>query len=102
MIGLSYIMGSLSVLHRKRTVPCFPLGRRHYHFVDYPWNEVKSVCDVGASVGTVSMPLSKKYPHLKIINQDLPEVLVQAKDVSTYVFVLQSACLRIARRVSSR
>ncbi|KAF9232207.1 S-adenosyl-L-methionine-dependent methyltransferase [Melanogaster broomeanus] len=63
MIGVGHIMGSLSVLHH------------------YPWNEVKTVCDVGASIGTFSLPLSKTYPHLKIIDQDLPEVLVQAKDV---------------------
>ncbi|KAH7890352.1 S-adenosyl-L-methionine-dependent methyltransferase [Phlebopus sp. FC_14] len=63
MIGLGDIMGSLSVLHH------------------YPWNEVKTVCDVGASIGTFSLPLAKSFPHLKIIDQDLPEVLVQAKDV---------------------
>ncbi|KIJ04711.1 hypothetical protein PAXINDRAFT_159279, partial [Paxillus involutus ATCC 200175] len=63
MIGLGHIMGSLSVLHH------------------YPWNEVKTVCDVGASIGTFSLPLAKMYPHLKIIDHDLPEVLVQAKDV---------------------
>ncbi|KAF9235942.1 S-adenosyl-L-methionine-dependent methyltransferase [Melanogaster broomeanus] len=63
MIGLGHIMGSLSVLHH------------------YPWNEVKTVCDVGASIGTFSLPLAKMYPHLKITDQDLPEVLVQAKDV---------------------
>ncbi|KAG6376601.1 S-adenosyl-L-methionine-dependent methyltransferase [Boletus reticuloceps] len=63
MVGLSDIMGSLSILHH------------------YPWNEVKTVCDVGASIGTVSLPLAKIYPHLKLINQDLPEVLVLAKDV---------------------
>ncbi|KAG9311301.1 O-methyltransferase-domain-containing protein [Chiua virens] len=64
MIGLGRVMGALSVLDH------------------YPWNDVKTVCDVGASVGTFSIPLSKKYPHLKIIDQDLPEVLVQAKDSS--------------------
>ena len=50
---------------------------------------MKTVCDVGASVGTVSLPLSKMYPHLKIIDHDLPEVLVQAKDVRTcsYLFM---------------
>ncbi|KAG8221630.1 S-adenosyl-L-methionine-dependent methyltransferase [Butyriboletus roseoflavus] len=63
MFGVGTVMGSLSVLHH------------------YQWNEVKSVCDVGASFGTFSVPLSKMYPHLKIIDQDLPEVLVQAKDV---------------------
>ncbi|KAG6372999.1 S-adenosyl-L-methionine-dependent methyltransferase [Boletus reticuloceps] len=63
MLGLSDVMGSLSVLHH------------------YPWNEVKTVCDVGASIGTVSLPLAKMHPHLRITDQDLPEVLVQAKDV---------------------
>ncbi|KAF9236989.1 O-methyltransferase-domain-containing protein [Melanogaster broomeanus] len=63
MIGIGHIMGSLSVLHH------------------YPWNEVQTVCDVGASIGSFSIPLAKAYPHLKIINQDLPEVLLQAKDV---------------------
>ncbi|KAF9218493.1 S-adenosyl-L-methionine-dependent methyltransferase [Gyrodon lividus] len=63
MIGLGHIMGSLSVLHH------------------YPWNEVKTVCDVGASIGTFSLPLAKTYPHLKITDQDLPEVLTQAKDI---------------------
>ncbi|KAF8840189.1 S-adenosyl-L-methionine-dependent methyltransferase [Paxillus ammoniavirescens] len=63
MIGAGDIMGSLSVLHH------------------YPWAEVKTVCDVGASVGTFSVPLSKTFPHLKITDQDLPEVLVQAKQV---------------------
>ncbi|KAF9235020.1 S-adenosyl-L-methionine-dependent methyltransferase [Melanogaster broomeanus] len=64
MIGLVPIKGSLSVLHR-----------------ELPWDEVKTVCDVGASIGSFSMPLVKAYPHMKVINQDLPEVLAQAKDV---------------------
>ncbi|KAH7908714.1 S-adenosyl-L-methionine-dependent methyltransferase [Hygrophoropsis aurantiaca] len=63
MIGLGDIMGSLSVLHH------------------YPWDTLSTVCDVGASIGTFSLPLSKKFRHLKITDQDLPEVLVQAKDV---------------------
>ncbi|KAG9313700.1 S-adenosyl-L-methionine-dependent methyltransferase [Chiua virens] len=63
MVGIGYTMGSLSVLHH------------------YPWNEVKTVCDVGGSVGTVTIPLLKMYPHLKIVDQDLPEVLVRAKEV---------------------
>ncbi|KAH7909765.1 S-adenosyl-L-methionine-dependent methyltransferase [Hygrophoropsis aurantiaca] len=63
MIGLGEIMGSLSVLHH------------------YPWENVSTVCDVGASIGTFSLPLAKKFPHIKITDQDLSEVLVQAKDV---------------------
>ena len=51
-------------------------------YLDYPWNEVSTVCDVGASFGTFSIPLSKTHPHLKIINQDLERVIPQAKKVS--------------------
>ena len=51
-------------------------------YLDYPWNEVSTVCDVGASIGTFSIPLAKAHPHLKIINQDLECVMSQAKKVS--------------------
>ena len=50
----------------------------------YPWNEVSTVCDVGASIGTFSSPLAKAHPHLKIINQDLERVIPQAKEVGVY------------------
>lgn len=63
MIALGPVMGSLSILHH------------------YPWNEVATVCDVGASIGSVSIPLSKAHPHLRITDQDLPEVLEAARDV---------------------
>ncbi|KAG9311297.1 S-adenosyl-L-methionine-dependent methyltransferase [Chiua virens] len=63
MIAVNDVAGSISILHH------------------YPWNEVNTVCDVGSSVGTVTLPLLKTYPHLRIINQDLPEVLIQAKEV---------------------
>ena len=51
---------------------------------EYPWNEVKTVCDIGASIGTFSIPLAKTHSHLKIINQDLERVMPQAKEVSVY------------------
>jgi len=47
----------------------------------YPWNEVKTVCDVGAGIGAISRPLAVMHPHLKITHQDLPDVIIQAKDV---------------------
>ncbi|KIM55709.1 hypothetical protein SCLCIDRAFT_1212767 [Scleroderma citrinum Foug A] len=62
MIGLGEVLGSLSVLDQ------------------YPWNEVSTVCDVGASIGTFSIPLAKTHSHLKIINQDLERVMPQAKE----------------------
>ena len=49
---------------------------------EYPWNEVSTVCDVGASIGAFSIPLAKTHPHLKIINQDLERVMPRAKAVS--------------------
>lgn len=52
------------------------------HYPEYPWNEVGTVCDVGASIGTFSIPLVKLHQHLKITNQDLEGVMKKAKDVS--------------------
>ncbi|KIM59119.1 hypothetical protein SCLCIDRAFT_27548 [Scleroderma citrinum Foug A] len=63
MAGAGEVLGLLSVLHQ------------------YPWDEVSTVCDVGASIGTFSIPLAKAYPHLKITNQDLERVVAQAEDV---------------------
>lgn len=67
MIALGPVMGSLSILHH------------------YPWNDVATVCDVGASVGSVAISLSKAHPHLKITDQDLPEVLEAARSVHNLI-----------------
>ncbi|EIW80787.1 S-adenosyl-L-methionine-dependent methyltransferase [Coniophora puteana RWD-64-598 SS2] len=56
MIGMGYSCGGLNVLHA------------------FPWQNYTSVCDIGGSVGTVSMPLARKYPHLRITIQDREEV----------------------------
>lgn len=58
---------------------------------EYPWDEVSTVCDVGASIGTFSIPLAKAYPHLKITNQDLERVVAQAEDVSVWAPILTCA-----------
>lgn len=31
--------------------------------------------DVGSGTGTISIPLAKMFPHLRVTNQDLPEIL---------------------------
>ncbi|KAG2131803.1 O-methyltransferase-domain-containing protein [Suillus clintonianus] len=62
MLGQSDILGASTVLH-------------HYH-----WDDVSSVVDVGSGIGAFSTPLAKMFPHLRITNQDLPEVMVQAKN----------------------
>ncbi|KAG2346546.1 S-adenosyl-L-methionine-dependent methyltransferase [Suillus weaverae] len=61
MLGLSELNGASAVL---------------YH---YPWDDVSSVVDIGCSVGSFSTPLAKMFPHLRITNQDLPEVIAEAK-----------------------
>ncbi|KAG1764256.1 O-methyltransferase-domain-containing protein [Suillus placidus] len=61
MLSLSELHGASAVL---------------YH---YPWDDVSSVVDIGCSVGSFSTPLAKMCPHLRITNQDLPEVIAQAK-----------------------
>ncbi|KAI6026550.1 S-adenosyl-L-methionine-dependent methyltransferase [Pisolithus microcarpus] len=81
MIALGPVMGSLSILHRKS-------WEFHFKYGIFPPSsqitlgmKFATVCDVGASIGSVSIPLSKAHPHLRITDQDLPEVLEAARDV---------------------
>ncbi|KAG1883837.1 O-methyltransferase-domain-containing protein [Suillus subluteus] len=63
MLGLNEMVGASAVLHH------------------YPWDNISSVVDIGSGIGTFSTPLAKMFPHLKITNQDLPQVLLQAQNV---------------------
>ncbi|KAG1854823.1 S-adenosyl-L-methionine-dependent methyltransferase [Suillus subalutaceus] len=62
MLGQSEVLGASAVLHH------------------YPWNDISSVVDVGSGIGTFSTPLAKMFPHLRITNQDLPNVMAQAQN----------------------
>ncbi|OJA11683.1 hypothetical protein AZE42_10533 [Rhizopogon vesiculosus] len=62
MIGHSEIMGASAVLHH------------------YPWDKVSSVVDIASGIGAFSMPLAKMFPHLRITNQDLPEIMKEAQN----------------------
>ncbi|KAG2123063.1 O-methyltransferase-domain-containing protein [Suillus clintonianus] len=62
LLGHGEMMGTSAVLHR------------------YPWDNVSSVVDVGSGIGAFSIPLATMFPHLKITNHDLPEVIVQAQN----------------------
>ncbi|KAJ6505928.1 S-adenosyl-L-methionine-dependent methyltransferase [Mycena vulgaris] len=49
----------------------------------YPWASLPQdtvVCDVGGSNGHVSINLLKAFPHLKMVVQDLPEVVEQGQE----------------------
>ncbi|KAG1739479.1 O-methyltransferase-domain-containing protein [Suillus paluster] len=61
MLGHSDMLGASAVLHQ------------------YPWDGISSVVDVGSGIGAISVPLAKMFPHLRITNHDLPEVIVQAR-----------------------
>jgi 2-polyprenyl-3-methyl-5-hydroxy-6-metoxy-1,4-benzoquinol methylase len=63
MRGLNGIMGSLAVLNR------------------FPFEKYSTVVDVGGGIGAFSLPLAKTHKHVKITIQDLPEALVQSRDV---------------------
>ncbi|KAG1813515.1 S-adenosyl-L-methionine-dependent methyltransferase [Suillus subaureus] len=63
MLGQNEMTGGSAVLHH------------------YPWDNISSVVDIGCGIGTFSTPLAKMFPHLRITDQDLPEVLVEAQGV---------------------
>lgn len=63
MRGLNYIMGSLAVL------------------TTYPFQNVSTVVDVGGGIGAFSLPLARTHKNVKITIHDLPEALVQARDI---------------------
>jgi len=53
-------------------------------YLDYPWDTLPAgtrVCDIGGNKGYVSMALLQKHAHLKVIVQDLPNVIEDAKKV---------------------
>ncbi|KAG1828562.1 hypothetical protein EV424DRAFT_1385682 [Suillus variegatus] len=63
MRGLNGIMGSLAVL------------------AHFPFEKYSTVVDVGGGVGAFSLPLAKTHKNVKITIHDLPEALVQTRDL---------------------
>ena len=52
-------------------------------WLEFPWKELgdgATVCDVAGGVGNISLQLAKAYPNLRLILQDLPERIQQAKN----------------------
>ncbi|KAK7692880.1 hypothetical protein QCA50_004515 [Cerrena zonata] len=53
-----------------------------FNLAGFPWRsqpDGTTVCDVGGGVGHVSMHIAKSCPQLRVILQDLPSVIEQAK-----------------------
>ncbi|KAG1794095.1 O-methyltransferase-domain-containing protein [Suillus plorans] len=63
MRGLNSIMGSLAVL------------------AHFPFEKYSTVVDVGGGIGAFSLPLAKTHKNVKITIHDLPEALVQTRDL---------------------
>ncbi|KDQ24954.1 hypothetical protein PLEOSDRAFT_1114007 [Pleurotus ostreatus PC15] len=48
----------------------------------FPWQELapgSTVCDLGGGNGNTSIEIAKKFPHLKVHLQDLPDTIEEAK-----------------------
>jgi trans-aconitate methyltransferase len=55
-------------------------GMEPHHLLDnYDWNAVKLAVDVGGAGGHISNMLALEYPHLQLVVQDLPKVVMAAK-----------------------
>ena len=62
--------------------PC-PVSYTRNVRVEFPWKELgndATVCDVGGGIGNISLQLAKAHPNLRLILQDLPERIQQAKN----------------------
>jgi 2-polyprenyl-3-methyl-5-hydroxy-6-metoxy-1,4-benzoquinol methylase len=53
--------------------------------IDFPFEKYSTVVDVGGGIGAFSLPLAKMHKNVKITIHDLPEALVQARNVSQQV-----------------
>ena len=61
----------------------FPVSYAWTLWVEFPWKELgegATVCDVAGGIGNISLQLAKAYPNLRLILQDLPERIQQAKN----------------------
>ncbi|KAJ3806632.1 S-adenosyl-L-methionine-dependent methyltransferase [Lentinula lateritia] len=71
MPSMNTVMGSLSIIKV------------------FPWNRVKTVCDVGCGNGSFVWPLIQEFPNLHVSLFDLPETLEVARHVSNALCLSQ-------------
>ena len=46
---------------------------------NYSWDSVRTVVDVGGGYGSVSLALVQRYPSLRCVVQDRPEIVAEAQ-----------------------
>ena len=70
--------------HRRWVSPILHLDSYAWKlWVEFPWKELgdnATVCDVAGGIGNISLQLAKAHPNLRLILQDLPERIQQAKN----------------------
>lgn len=67
--------------------------------VDYPWDSLPAgtrVCDIGGGRGHVVMALLGAHPHLRVVVQDLPSVIDEAKKVCLNMASIHMASIKIS------
>jgi 2-polyprenyl-3-methyl-5-hydroxy-6-metoxy-1,4-benzoquinol methylase len=83
MIAVNSVLGALAPVHGILSqdsilgaafLQCFSLV--------YPWDQVKTVCDVGSGIGHFSKALLKHTTDIKVTLLDLPKTIEVAKAVS--------------------
>ena len=61
------------------------------HILDcYPWEAVGTIVDVGGGYGSFSMALAERFPTIRCIVQDKPEVVEKSSNRATICFEVAS------------
>ena len=85
MTAFGHAIGIQAVVTGMFAVPSLIMHLEFFtRSIDYPWHELSpgdTVCDIGSGHGTVAIELAKAYPGLKLILQDMPDVLKYAEDI---------------------
>lgn len=82
MVGWTITVDSNAVTTGKCQVIRF--RKLFWNLVGFPWDKLRHgaiVNDVGGNLGYISMELCKRYPHLNLRLQDLPEQTEYARKV---------------------
>lgn len=66
----------------------------------YPWSKLRDqaqIVDVGSGIGHVALTLAEALPQIRVVLQDLPNVIREAKTVSCrgQIFYVDSADLQL-------
>ena len=85
MQGRTALHGGAAILADRARLSYHSLVYSSRHtYEDYPWASLPAgtrVCDIGGGRGHVSMALLDAHAHLRVVVQDLPNVIEDAEKV---------------------